>query len=90
MTIIKAGNPLFDILPKIRLNQSINQSIKSILCTGWGSPVSCLEQAPAIDVVAVGLRSGDIYLHNLKGGIQLRSSLYISFFLEENGESVNF
>ncbi|XP_023323395.1 WD repeat-containing protein 36 [Eurytemora carolleeae] len=33
---------------------------------GWGSGVECIEQAPALDVVAVGLRSGDILLHNLK------------------------
>ena len=33
---------------------------------GWNSPVTILEQAPAIDVVAVGLASGDIILHNIK------------------------
>ena len=33
---------------------------------GWSSGVSCLQQAPAIDVVAIGLLNGDIYLHNLK------------------------
>jgi len=33
---------------------------------GWGARVTCLEQAPAIDVVAVGLVSGYIYVHNLK------------------------
>ena len=33
---------------------------------GWGSGVSALEQAPAIDVVAIGLLSGEVYLHNLK------------------------
>ncbi|XP_040573506.1 WD repeat-containing protein 36 [Lepeophtheirus salmonis] len=33
---------------------------------GWNSPVLCLEQAPAVDVVAVGLESGEIYVHNLK------------------------
>lgn len=33
---------------------------------GWGSCVTVLEQAPAIDVVAVGLASGDIILHNIK------------------------
>ena len=33
---------------------------------GWGSGVSCLQQAPAIDVVAIGLLNGEIYLHNLK------------------------
>ena len=33
---------------------------------GWGSRVNVMEQAPAIDVVAVGLKSGEIYLHNMK------------------------
>ncbi|CAL1290506.1 unnamed protein product [Larinioides sclopetarius] len=33
---------------------------------GWGSPVIVLEQAPAVNVVAVGLECGDIYIHNLK------------------------
>lgn len=33
---------------------------------GWNSPITVLEQAPAVDVVAVGLASGDIILHNLK------------------------
>ncbi|KAF8772052.1 WD repeat-containing protein 36-like [Argiope bruennichi] len=33
---------------------------------GWGSPVTVLEQAPAINVVAIGLECGDIYIHNLK------------------------
>lgn len=33
---------------------------------GWNSAISCLEQAPAIDVIAVGLTSGKIILHNLK------------------------
>ncbi|EEZ98071.1 WD repeat-containing protein 36 [Tribolium castaneum] len=33
---------------------------------GWNSPITCLEQAPAIDVVAVGLACGKIKLHNLK------------------------
>jgi len=33
---------------------------------GWNSGVVCLEQAPAIDVVAIGLESGEVYVHNLK------------------------
>lgn len=33
---------------------------------GWKSRISCLTQAPAVDVVAVGLSSGQIILHNLK------------------------
>lgn len=33
---------------------------------GWNSKVTSLAQAPAIDVVAVGLDNGSIVLHNLK------------------------
>lgn len=33
---------------------------------GWGKAVTVLEQAPALNVVAIGLESGDIYVHNLK------------------------
>lgn len=33
---------------------------------GWDTPITCLEQAPAIDVAAIGLNSGRIILHNLK------------------------
>lgn len=33
---------------------------------GWGCAVSCLEQAPALDVAAIGLDNGKILLHNLK------------------------
>ncbi|XP_072372521.1 WD repeat-containing protein 36 [Scyliorhinus torazame] len=33
---------------------------------GWGSGVAVLQQAPAVDVVAVGLTSGQIIIHNLK------------------------
>ncbi|GFQ91859.1 WD repeat-containing protein 36 [Trichonephila clavata] len=33
---------------------------------GWNSPVTVLEQSPALDVVAIGLECGDIYIHNLK------------------------
>ncbi|KAJ8984723.1 hypothetical protein NQ317_004987 [Molorchus minor] len=32
----------------------------------WGATITCLTQAPAIDVVAVGLNTGRIILHNLK------------------------
>ncbi|XP_022111358.1 WD repeat-containing protein 36-like [Acanthaster planci] len=34
--------------------------------SGWGSSVTVLEQAPAVDVVAVGLEDGRIIVHNLK------------------------
>ena len=34
--------------------------------TGWGSPVLVLSQSPAVDVVGVGLESGDIVMHNLR------------------------
>lgn len=33
---------------------------------GWGHGVTMLKQAPAIDVVGIGLTSGDIYIHNIK------------------------
>lgn len=33
---------------------------------GWNTPITCLEQAPAIDVAAIGLANGRIILHNLK------------------------
>lgn len=33
---------------------------------GWDVPITCTVQAPAIDVVAVGLSNGLIVLHNLK------------------------
>lgn len=33
---------------------------------GWGAGVTVLEQAPALDVVAVGLVSGHIIVHNIK------------------------
>ena len=34
--------------------------------TGWDSAITVLEQAPAIDVIAVGLDDGRIFVHNLK------------------------
>jgi U3 small nucleolar RNA-associated protein 21 len=34
--------------------------------SGFGSPVTFLEQSPVIDIVAVGLLDGTIALHNLK------------------------
>ncbi|KAF4517408.1 hypothetical protein B566_EDAN005017 [Ephemera danica] len=33
---------------------------------GWKSAVTALEQAPAVDVVAIGLADGRIFLHNLR------------------------
>lgn len=33
---------------------------------GWNSAIVVLEQAPAVDVIAVGLQSGRIVLHNIK------------------------
>lgn len=38
---------------------------------GWGQKVTCLCQSPVIDVVAIGLANGDIYLHNLKSDTTL-------------------
>lgn len=33
---------------------------------GWGTHVTCIEQSPAVDVVAIGLANGKIIVHNLK------------------------
>ncbi|KAI5089160.1 WD repeat-containing protein 36 [Silurus meridionalis] len=33
---------------------------------GWGSAVTVLQQTPAVDVVGVGLASGQIIIHNIK------------------------
>ncbi|XP_064624692.1 WD repeat-containing protein 36-like [Lineus longissimus] len=33
---------------------------------GWGQAITVMEQAPAIDVMAIGLADGQIILHNLK------------------------
>ncbi|XP_071953801.1 WD repeat-containing protein 36-like [Antedon mediterranea] len=33
---------------------------------GWGSSITAIEQAPAVDVVAVGLANGNIIIHNLR------------------------
>lgn len=34
--------------------------------SGWNSAVTALEQAPAVDVVGIGLANGQIKLHNIK------------------------
>ncbi|KAK2587602.1 hypothetical protein KPH14_003729 [Odynerus spinipes] len=36
------------------------------LFKGWNKPITALEQAPAVDVVAIGLSDGRIMIHNLK------------------------
>ena len=33
---------------------------------GWDSPILCLSQSPAIDVVGMGLENGTVVIHNLK------------------------
>lgn len=33
---------------------------------GWNQKVTCLSQSPVIDLVAIGLINGDIYIQNLK------------------------
>ncbi|XP_063975994.1 WD repeat-containing protein 36 [Diachasmimorpha longicaudata] len=38
---------------------------------GWNSPVTALEQAPAIDVMAIGLANGKIKMHNIKLDVTL-------------------
>ncbi|XP_018334010.1 WD repeat-containing protein 36 [Agrilus planipennis] len=45
---------------------NVNNSKLIYSFKGWDSSITCLEQAPALDVVAVGLASGKIILHNLK------------------------
>ncbi|KAK2173340.1 hypothetical protein NP493_883g01001 [Ridgeia piscesae] len=40
---------------------------------GWGSAVTALEQAPAVDVVAVGLSSGCVVVHNIRYDEKLMS-----------------
>lgn len=44
----------------IRTNTMIHE------ITGWREEVLILEQAPAVDVIAIGLQSGRIVLHNVK------------------------
>jgi U3 small nucleolar RNA-associated protein 21 len=45
-----------------------NVATKKLIYTfqGWGSPVTCIVQSPAVDVVAIGLADGRIMIHNLK------------------------
>ncbi|TGZ71510.1 hypothetical protein CRM22_002595 [Opisthorchis felineus] len=38
---------------------------------GFGAAVTCIEPAPALDVCAIGLGDGHIYLHNIKYDISL-------------------
>ncbi|KER27125.1 hypothetical protein T265_05748 [Opisthorchis viverrini] len=38
---------------------------------GFGAAVACIEPAPALDVCAIGLGDGHIYLHNIKYDISL-------------------
>ncbi|XP_056632205.1 WD repeat-containing protein 36 [Diorhabda sublineata] len=45
---------------------NINKAKLIYAFKSWKASVTCLEQAPAIDVVAVGLSTGRIVLHNLK------------------------
>ncbi|XP_067002805.2 WD repeat-containing protein 36 [Anabrus simplex] len=45
---------------------NINSSKLIYTFHGWGVEITVLEQAPAVDVVAIGLANGKIILHNLK------------------------
>ncbi|KAJ8961645.1 hypothetical protein NQ314_005897 [Rhamnusium bicolor] len=45
---------------------NINKAKLIYTFKSWNAAVTCLEQAPAIDVVAVGLSTGRIIIHNLK------------------------
>ncbi|KAI7894563.1 Utp21 specific WD40 associated putative domain-containing protein [Mucor mucedo] len=38
-----------------------------------GSPVTCLEQSPVVDVIAVGLLNGTVILHNIKADEKIDS-----------------
>jgi U3 small nucleolar RNA-associated protein 21 len=59
-----------------------NVATKKLIYTfqGWGSPVTCIVQSPAVDVVAIGLADGRIMIHNLK----LDKTLFT--FKQEEGE----
>jgi U3 small nucleolar RNA-associated protein 21 len=60
---------------------------KKLLYTfqGWASEIVCIEQSPAVDVVAFGLKDGNIIVHNIK----LDKTL---FTLRQDGEvtSISF
>lgn len=45
---------------------NIKQDKMVYMFEGWNAGVTCMEQSPAIDVVAIGLADGQIILHNLK------------------------
>uniref|UniRef100_A0A0C9PWV5 WDR36 protein n=1 Tax=Fopius arisanus TaxID=64838 RepID=A0A0C9PWV5_9HYME len=38
---------------------------------GWNSPVTALEQAPAMDVMAIGLGNGTVKMHNIKQDVTI-------------------
>ncbi|CAL8082676.1 unnamed protein product [Calicophoron daubneyi] len=38
---------------------------------GFGSAVTCIQQAPAFNVCAIGLDNGRVYLHNIRFDISL-------------------
>lgn len=45
---------------------NINKSRLIYVFRGWDSPVTCIAQAPAVNVAAIGLKNGDIVVHNLE------------------------
>ncbi|ERL92025.1 WD repeat-containing protein 36 isoform X1 [Dendroctonus ponderosae] len=45
---------------------NLNQAKLIYSFEGWDAGISCIEQAPALDVVGVGLVNGRIIIHNLK------------------------
>ncbi|KAK9881958.1 hypothetical protein WA026_018150 [Henosepilachna vigintioctopunctata] len=45
---------------------NINTSKLIYTFKGWRSAVTALAQTPALDVVAIGLQNGKIYIHNIK------------------------
>ena len=50
---------------------------------GWGAPVRCLEQSPALDVVGIGHADGRIVLHNL------RADASVLTLAHESGDACN-
>lgn len=45
---------------------NIRKNVMIYRFSGWDQPVTVVEQAPAVDVVAIGLANGQILIHNLK------------------------
>uniref|UniRef100_A0A915HDN8 Small-subunit processome Utp21 domain-containing protein n=1 Tax=Romanomermis culicivorax TaxID=13658 RepID=A0A915HDN8_ROMCU len=59
---------LFNVKTNKMIYEFKGKSLQEIIYVvkSWHSPISCLEQSPAVDVVMVGLSDGRICVHNLK------------------------